>query len=323
MISPHQQALVSRTQATRAAARGRFAVAMALFAVLLSSSAYGADYSAPPPDLPDFALRGSDTPVIGPPTYPRWDGFYFGAQAGRTFGSADFSNGSSSLISYILANSELQDTVSNWTTLPKSTTASQSYGGFIGYNIQWGEVITGIELNYNHMALNAGAQDSAGPLVVPGAPLANGSTVQYAITVASKASVAISDIMTARARAGWTFDRLMPYGFVGLAVGRADITHSASVTGTKTTTTQPIFDPITGALIVGPISSTANLTLPRNPQSESKSQIAYGVSAGLGVEIGILPNVFLRGEWEYVSFANISDVRVQTNTVRAGIGLKF
>src|SRR5664279_1156651 len=164
----HQQALFGRSTATRAAARGRSAAAIALFAVLFSSSSYGADYS-PPPALPDYSLRGSETEPVGAPTYPRWDGFYFGAQAGRTFGSADFSNGSSSLISYILANSELQDTVSNWTTLPKSITASQSYGGFIGYNVQWGEVITGIELNYNHLALNASAQDSAGPLVVPGA----------------------------------------------------------------------------------------------------------------------------------------------------------
>ena len=30
--------------------------------------------------------------------------------------------------------------------------------------------------------------------------------------------MAINDIMTARLRGGWTFDRFMPYGFIGLAV---------------------------------------------------------------------------------------------------------
>jgi outer membrane immunogenic protein len=318
----HQQALFGRSTATRAAARGRSAAAIALFAVLLSSSSYGADYS-PPPALPDYSLRGSETEPVGAPTYPRWDGFYFGAQAGKTFGMADFGNGSSSQISYILANTELENIVSNWTTMPQSTTASQSYGGFVGYNFQWGEVITGLELNYNHMALNAAATASIGPLIVPGATQTNGNTVQYAVSVASTASVAIHDIMTARARAGWTFDRLLPYAFAGVAVGQADVTRSANVFGTKTVTTPAIFDPITGLLIVPQISSTAPLILPRNPQSESKSQIAYGFTAGLGVEVGILQNLFLRAEWELVQFPNISDFRVQTNSVHVGVGMKF
>ncbi len=79
-------------------------------------------------DMPEF-LRGSYTP-----SYTRWDGFYFGAQAGETFASADFSNANQSMLSYILSNTELQDMVSSWTTLPKGSTGGQSYGGFVGYN---------------------------------------------------------------------------------------------------------------------------------------------------------------------------------------------
>ena len=81
----------------------------------------------------------------------------------------------------------------------------------------------GGELNYNHMSLKNGAQDSIGPILVTGANLPDGSTVYYTVTVASAASVTIHDILTARARAGWTFDRFMPYGFAGVAVGRADV----------------------------------------------------------------------------------------------------
>ena len=85
-------------------------------------------------DMPEF-LRGSTAP-----SYTRWEGFYFGVQAGKTFGSADFGNADNSLVSDILANTELQGIVSNFTTLPKGSTGSASYGGFVGYNWQWADV---------------------------------------------------------------------------------------------------------------------------------------------------------------------------------------
>ena len=306
MTSPHQNISIGRSP--RAARRRRIAAALALAAVLLPPAAFAADYSPPP----DFTLRGSETPTLGEPTYPNWSGFYFGAQAGRSFASADFGNADSSLISYILRDTELQSVVPNWTTLPQASTGGQSYGGFAGYNIQWGDVITGLELNYNHLGLRTGATDSEGPVIVPGATQPDGSTVQYAVTVQSSASVSITDIMTARARAGWIYDRLMPYAFVGLAVGRADVTRYASVTGTKTVT------PTTGAPVTG------TLVLPSNPQTDTKAgQIAYGITAGLGVEVGLLPNLFFRGEWEYVAFNDMDNVKVQTNTARVGLGLKF
>jgi opacity protein-like surface antigen len=260
-------------------------------------------------DMPEF-LRGSYSP-----SSTRWDGFYFGAQAGKTFGTADFSNSTASMISYILADTELQPIVSDWKTLPKGSTGSQSFGAFIGYNYQWDDVVLGAELNYNHMSLGTGQQGSIGPIQVPGATLPDGSTVLYNVTLASSASVFINDIVTARARAGWAFDRFMPYGFAGLAVGRADVSRFVSVTGTKSTT------PPLPAL---PIPVTGPLDLPRNPESESQSGVvAYGFTAGLGVEVALFQNLFARAEWEFIEFPNISDFRVQANSARVAVGLKF
>jgi len=306
------------TRSRPSAQRARIAAAIA-FVAAFSSAAYGADYSSP---LPDFVLRGTQPAVSGAPTYPRWEGIYFGAQAGKTFGTADFGNASSSQIKYILANTELENVVSDWTTLPEGTTGTQSYGGFVGYNVQWGEVITGLELNYNHMGINIANSASLGPLIVPGATQTNGDTVQYDITVASSASVSIHDIITARVRGGWTFDRFLPYGFGGLAVGKAEVANSTSVTGTKTTTPPFSIDPITGLPIPG-IPSTGTLILPRSPQSEMRTELVYGFTAGLGVDVGILPNMFLRAEWEFVQFPNVSDFRVTANSVHVGLGLKF
>src|SRR5664280_1929760 len=109
-------------------------------------------------DMPEF-LRGSYSP-----SYTRWDGFYVGVQGGQSSANVDFGNASASQINYILANSDLRADISSWATLPQVKTNSLSYGGFIGYNFQWGEVITGFELNYNHVAFNAAASDSLGPL---------------------------------------------------------------------------------------------------------------------------------------------------------------
>ena len=184
-------------------------------------------------DMPEF-LRGSYSP-----SSTRWDGFYVGGQVGKTFGTADFSNSTASMISYILANTELQPIVSDWATLPKGSTGGPSFGGFIGYNYQWDDVVLGAELNYNHMSLRTGQQGSIGPILVPGANLPDKSTVFYSVIVTSNASVAIHDIVTARARAGWAYDRFMPYGFAGLAVGSADITRFASVNVLESITPTP------------------------------------------------------------------------------------
>ena len=261
-------------------------------------------------DMPDF-LRGSYTP-----TYTRWEGFYVGGQAGETFGSADFANATQSMLNYILSNTELQDQVSGWTTLPKGSTGAASFGGFIGYNYQWDDVVMGAELNYNHMSIKTSGGDTIGPLLIPGANLPDGSTVLYSVKVASTAAITINDIMTARLRGGWTFDRFMPYGFIGLAVGRADVSRSTTLAGTTITTTSPATPPV----ITGPLP----LALPRDPQSQVQNGVfAYGFAAGLGVEVALMQNLFARAEWEFIEFPNISDIRVQANSARVAVGLKF
>jgi outer membrane immunogenic protein len=261
-------------------------------------------------DMPEF-LRGSYSPSSS-----RWDGFYVGGQAGKTFGTADFSNGTGSMVSYMLANTELQPIVSDWTTLSKSSTGSQSFGGFIGYNYQWDDVVLGAELNYNHTTIGLSAQDSTDPILITSKNPPPGYTLIYNVTVTSGASVAIHDIVTARARAGWTFDRFLPYGFAGVAVGRADVSRYVTL---GNSTEQLI---VTGP---PPVPATpVCLCLPRDPQSQSQGGlIAYGFTAGLGVEVALMQNLFVRAEWEFIEFPNIADFRVSVNSARVGVGLKF
>jgi opacity protein-like surface antigen len=134
--------------------------------------------------------------------------------------------------------------------------------------------------------------------------------------VTSSASVAIHDIVTARARAGWTFDRFLPYGFAGVAVGRADVSRFATLGNSTETFIQ------TGPPQV--INPPVCLCLPRDPQSQAQGGFAaYGFTVGLGMDVAVLNNVFVRGEWEFIEFPNVSDMRVSANSVRAAVGLKF
>ena len=66
------------------------------------------------------------------------------------------------------------------------------------------------------------------------------------------------------------------------------------------------------------------LCLPRDPQSQSQGGlIAYGFTAGLGVEVALMQNLFVRAEWEFIEFPNVADFRVSANSARVGVGLKF
>ena len=52
-----------------------------------------------------------------------------------------------------------------------------------------------------------------------------------------------------------------------------------------------------------------------------QNHLIYGYSAGLGVDINLVGDLFVRAEWEYI--ASPSTVDTTINTVRVGIGYKF
>ncbi|MEA2993089.1 MAG: outer rane immunogenic protein [Alphaproteobacteria bacterium] len=291
-------------------------------------------FAADPPAIP--TLRGSDAvvPAVSPaipiagPAYPDWSGVYVGVQAGQSTASMDFANGTSTLIHFILRNTVIENQVAGWTTLGQGDTVGRSYGGFIGYNTNWDEVVLGVEANYNKLSASQSASDALSRVInnSPDAPL--GHTYAYDVSVSSSSAVHITDLLTLRARAGWAAGQfLLPYAFAGLAVGRADVTRSASVSGTLTDdffVNTPFPDGLGGVVVV-PVSKTVTsfLVLP-GPQGESfKGVFAYGYTAGLGVDVALMRSLFLRAEWEWIQFAPIKDTRVHINTARVAVGFKF
>lgn len=267
-------------------------------AVMIAASIGGARAA----DMPDDSwLRGSFTEDS--PGFVRWDGLQLGAQIGLSTMNADFGNAGSDQIAYILRNTTVQSefSPSSWTTLPNVTTNSSQYGVFVGYNWQWSELVLGVDAAYNKPSkLETNASDSIGRQVTT-----SDSTV-HRVYIDSAASLKLVDYATVRAKAGYAFGQFLPYGMLGVAIGRFNYTTSSTVTD--------IWTPSGGtATTYGPIT-----------QSDSKNNaVTAGFLVGLGMDVALLPNVFVRGEWEFVAFAPVNGIRSQLNTGRVGLGVRF
>ena len=127
----------------------RLVGALGLMGGLLSPT-FAADY-----DLP--VLRGTEpvAPVmtVGPATFTRWSGFYFGGDFSYSFSQADFSSATQPLLAFSLRNLTLEEVVqpSQIPVLGKGVANAFGGGGFVGYNTQWQDLIIGVEATYTHI----------------------------------------------------------------------------------------------------------------------------------------------------------------------------
>lgn len=59
-------------------------------------------------------------------------------------------------------------------------------------------------------------------------------------------------------------------------------------------------------------------------QTDAKDNAyVFGYVVGLGMDVALLPNVFLHGEWDYMGFVTISNIHTSINTARVGLGILF
>jgi outer membrane immunogenic protein len=274
--------------------RGRLRV-LALCALLTASAG---SYAAAADLLDDSFLRGS---LSGGPV--RWDGVVMGGQVGYSSMQSNFGNSTSTQIAYILRNSTLENEAApqNWTTLPNKLTNARSFGGFIGYNMQWDDLVLGGDIGYNRMskAENISA-DSINRIV------ATSDGVSHNVTIQASSSIKLIDYATFRGRAGYAFGQFLPYAIFGGAVGRFNYSTRSTVTDVQTAP--------------GPVVSTFG---PVTQTDSQDNKFGYGWVWGLGMDVAITPNVFLRGEWEYISFNKISGILNTVNSGRVGLGVRF
>lgn len=255
----------------------------------------------------DFdVLRGALS--VGPPSYNNWSGFYFGGQGAYASGGANFAQATGPLISYLLRNTTVEQdyNISGWQVLGKSDSSTTGFGGFVGYNSQWSDVVLGLEANYTNLQWSASSSD------VLARRMDSGSTT-YNVSVTGTSSISLKDYASLRARAGYVMGNFMPYGFVGFVVGRADITKTATVAETEYSDSTGL---LTGCLGTYPACSLT--------QSDNRSdQFIYGYSAGVGLDMAVTQNIFLRGEYEYIQFAGLGGLDLYLNNLRVGGGFRF
>lgn len=255
----------------------------------------------------DWPLRGSFNPG-----YARWDGWQFGIQAGYGNMNTDPGNSTSQPVAFILRNTTLQTEFapSEWTALGPGSTNSAVYGGFLGYNMQWDNLVVGFDLGYkNPSRLDAGATDSISRRVV------TSDNIQHDVTIDAHTTLKLVDYATLRGRAGYAIGQFLPYMVVGAAVGRFN--YSTTVTVSDFMTQLPLIpSPPGGAL------GFANLT-PSSVTAGKDNAIVGGVVAGFGADWAITPGVFLRAEWEFIAFSSVNGARNNLNTGNVGIGLRF
>ncbi len=132
------------------------------------------------------------------------------------------------------------------------------------------------------------------------------------MTVQGSATARITDFGTFRLRGGWAAGPFLPYGFVAFALGRADVARSATVQYVRTDFPDQGTVPLPPTTF-GPVTETDG----------RRGAFAYGAAAGLGVDVALLSNVFLRTEWEWVQFAPLKGDHIHISTVRTALGLKF
>jgi hypothetical protein len=102
-----------------------------------SADALASDY-----DLP--ILRGSSQPpapvvTVGPATFTRWSGFYFGGNVSLGSATSDFSNATRPLVQFSLQHTTVEDQVhpSDFQVLSRGSAVAAGGGAFLGYNTQW------------------------------------------------------------------------------------------------------------------------------------------------------------------------------------------
>lgn len=266
----------------------------------LTSGAFAADYELP-------TLRGSSTFVPGVPKYARWDGLYVGGQAGYSFTKPDLTDAFDSTNIFDQTNlfSAPLGSVSGWAVFGKTYPRGVSYGGFVGYNAQFDDALVGLEINYNHSSLQGKSTDSrCHSSTDPNCfgPVTLGDNNAYNATIEATASTRITDFATFRGRGGWVYRDLLAYAMVGVAVARVESLRSATATGAP----------------VNPGPSPFTIT-----ETAQRTYYTWGYMAGVGVDYLLTSTIFLRGEYEFVQLNPVADIRLNINTVRGALGIRF
>jgi len=250
-------------------------------------------------------LRGTHSSMPQLTPVHIWDGAYFGGFAGATQSNTNFRGGLRDEVAFIVRNTALENAlnVSSWLNPRTNNGRARSFGFFAGYNFQFDEAVLGFEADYTRANIRTQAADAIGRSTTTGG-------VFYNANVNGDIGAEIRDLMTLRARAGYTYGSFLPFVTGGLALANVTINRNVRVVATEQNVDADN----------NPVGMIRGMDESRNT---SKTRTAFGLAAGAGVDVAVTENLFLRGEWQYIHFRDIDGVNANVNQFRAGAGVKF
>ena len=254
-------------------------------------------------------LRGSET--VGPAAFTNWSGVYAGGQVSYSDLNADFSKATTPLVAQSLIELVLEsdDHPSQWPVLGKGNTDAVGYGGFVGYNSQWQNLILGVEGNYTHSPATVVATQS--PILDR---VVSAGGLGYSVNLLGTGSLTVNDYVSLRARAGYILNNFLPYGFIGFVVGDGEYSLTTQIYGQQSSASPAVL-PCT------PSTTCVNYNFVNS--AAKQDALLYGFSIGGGLDWALTQQFFLRGEFEFVQFVPVNNIVLSTMTGRAGVGVKF
>lgn len=254
----------------------------------------------------DMAVKGGPAPAAAPVPVYNWTGWYVGLNAGVAWGHSDVN----SAFSCPPAGVCFYNNPLNLAAFSAAGTGSLSETGFIGgvqtgYNWQSGNIVTGVEADFNSFNVRKSSSVSG---LVP-VPLAAES---FLVTT----GINTDWLFTARGRLGWTITPgCLLYATGGLAVSQIEVTNSFA----------------------------NNLAAPFAVSGASNSsRTKAGWVIGGGAEAALSGNWTLKAEYLYVDLGSVSttlatniptfttaadvmttSANLRASIVRAGVNYRF
>ncbi|GJD81303.1 Outer membrane protein A [Methylobacterium gregans] len=282
-------------------------------------------------DLGYDYLRGAeyDEPAVVTTPLIDWSGTYVGGHGGYTNAALGFKNVFQQMI-YRDSHDTAGESTFGASTLLNARSQridGASYGAFAGFNVQYGDVVFGLEGDYTWFGRTGTSSDSLGRIKTT----ADGNLESVRLTGTS--TTRIEDYGTVRGRVGYAYGSFLPYVTGGLAFGRMQINDNTSYrnfgynlttynANRALTTGQPAYVTNFGYASfsqTNPDGSTPYTSY----QSERRSKVVAGFALGAGLEYALTSNIILRGEYQYALFSDFGGHKANLSTIRGGAAVKF
>ena len=289
-----------------------FLFSVAALAVIAGLPALAADYPV---------LRGTSSPSLPPAPVLHdapapFDGFYVGGLAGYSSVNFNPDMGAADLArSRALRNTAVETEFQASRIVQPSQFSGRgtNFGGFLGYNMQIGEAVVGLEADYMRMGQRGTGSNTIARTWV--------TSPGYAETVglSGETTAKLDDLVTLRARAGYAMGNVMPYLTGGLAMGFGTVSNRVSVRHTGVDA-----DPACAPDCLPPFGFGAGgVPIVQGPFSDQrKNAFMFGFSGGAGIE-AVYGGLLLRGEYLFSRVQAQGGVVIDVNQARVGAGVKF